>query len=149
MIEGIKHDDDKLRMDLIPPEAMNALAEVLTIGAVKYGDRNWEKGIAWSRVFGATMRHIWSWFARQDLDQETRLSHLKHAFCNLAFLVTYEERHEGQDDRSTFPVIRDNGYYCRSGLVQRFNGILDTFIFKARPAGDTGKDDVSDFCNSL
>ena len=41
---GVKHDSGKLRMDLVPPEAIKAMADVLTSGAAKYGDRNWEKG---------------------------------------------------------------------------------------------------------
>jgi len=49
--EGIKHDAGKLRLDLIPPEAIRALGEVLTYGTNKYGDRNWEKGISEDRLY--------------------------------------------------------------------------------------------------
>jgi hypothetical protein len=89
---GVKSDSGKLRMDLIPPEAMEALAEVLTYGANKYDDRNWEKGIRYSRIYAATLRHLVSWARGQDYDLESNILHLKHALCNLAFLVTYEER---------------------------------------------------------
>jgi hypothetical protein len=37
-----KNDNDKLRYDLIPPQALKALAEVLTFGANKYADNNWQ-----------------------------------------------------------------------------------------------------------
>ena len=43
---GTKNDGGKLRYDLIPPRALEALAYVYTIGAAKYSDRNWEKGIS-------------------------------------------------------------------------------------------------------
>jgi len=89
--EAVKHDTDKLRMDLIPPEAVTALAEVLAYGAKKYGDRNWEKGIRYSRVFAAVQRHLWAWWRGEDVDEESKLGHLQHALCGLAFLVTYEE----------------------------------------------------------
>lgn len=36
--EGLKHDAGKLRLDLIPPEAIRVLGEVLTCGTDKYGD---------------------------------------------------------------------------------------------------------------
>ena len=36
LVEGYKADEGKVRMDLIPPEAMFALAHVLTFGAKKY-----------------------------------------------------------------------------------------------------------------
>jgi hypothetical protein len=63
---GRKDDTGKPRMDLIPPEALEALAEVLTIGAARYGARNWEKGITWGRCFAAMMRHLWAWMRGED-----------------------------------------------------------------------------------
>lgn len=106
---GWKADAGKIRMELIPPEIMFALGSVLTFGAGKYGDRNWEAGMKWSRVFGALMRHMWCWwagagkssenFAFGSTDDETGYSHLWHALACLVFLVTYEERKIGADDR--------------------------------------------------
>ena len=93
--EGVKNDEGKLRMELIPPEALDALASVLTFGANKYGDRNWEKGIQWSRVYGAALRHMNAWVQQKDddgCDDETGLSHLAHALACITFLVTYERR---------------------------------------------------------
>lgn len=107
--EGRKDDVGKARMELIPPELMFAVATILTFGAVKYADRNWEKGMGWGRVFGACMRHLWAWWGGKgpttksflfgDLDAETGYSHLWHAACCIAFLVAYEERRIGIDDR--------------------------------------------------
>lgn len=116
MTEGRKYDRDKARMDLIPPEPLFAIAEVLTIGTVKYEVRNWEKGMRWGRCFSACMRHLWAWwggrgpttksFLLGDLDDETRFSHLWHAGCCIFFLIAYEERGIGEDDRlgSSDPV---------------------------------------------
>lgn len=99
---GTKHDADKTRYELLPPEFLHATAIVLTRGATKYSDRNWEKGIAYSRCFGALMRHLWAWWGGKlstnqnfffgDLDPEWSYSHLWHASCCLAFLTTYEAR---------------------------------------------------------
>lgn len=98
---GIKHDADKARMELYPPEALLATCRILTFGAKKYTDRNWEKGLKFSRVFGATMRHLWSWWRGEDADPETGENHLHHAACCIAFLQTYVEREmSGFDDRS-------------------------------------------------
>ena len=96
---GVKHDAGKNRLELIPPEAVWGLGEVLTFGAVKYGDHNWAKGMKWSRVFGAAMRHLWKWWWTKKPDEETGLSHLKHVLCCVAFLIAYEERKVGEDDR--------------------------------------------------
>jgi len=38
---GHKDDQDKVRMELIPPEMMEAVGDILTVGAKKYADRNW------------------------------------------------------------------------------------------------------------
>lgn len=109
MKEGLKFDEHKVRLELIPPELVFSVAKVLTFGANKYADRNWELGMKWSRVFGALMRHLWSWWAGKGptnksflfgtLDDETGYSHLWHAGCCIAFLITYEEREVGEDDR--------------------------------------------------
>lgn len=94
-----KHDGDKPRMDLIPPEMMAALGDVLASGARKYSERNWEGGMPWGRYFAALMRHLWAWWARHPADPETGRSHLWHAACCVAFLIAYEARGVGTDDR--------------------------------------------------
>lgn len=108
---GIKADDGKVRLELIPPELPFAVGKVLTFGAQKYADRNWEKGMKWSRVFGAMLRHSFAWWGGKgptsksflfgDLDPETKMSHLWHAACCVTFLIAYEERPHlhGFDDR--------------------------------------------------
>ena len=98
---GVKHDKDKIRYELLPPELLHGVADILTSGAIKYDDRNWELGMKWSRVFGALMRHIWAWWNPlvPDTDEETGRSHLWHAGCCLAFLIAYEARGVGEDDR--------------------------------------------------
>ena len=109
MSEGRKDDAGKTRFELVPPEVVFAIAQILTFGAEKYHDRNWEQGMSWGRVFGALMRHMWAWWGGQgpttksflfgDMDEETGYSHLWHAACCIAFLVAYEERGHGTDDR--------------------------------------------------
>lgn len=96
---GRKDDADKPRYDLLPPEALDAIAQVLTYGAAKYAPRNWELGMSWGRVFGALMRHMWAWWRGEARDPETGFSHLWHAGCCIAFLIAYEARKTGTDDR--------------------------------------------------
>lgn len=98
-MEGRKDDHGKLPYHLLPPELMEATAAVLDFGAGKYGERNWERGMAWSRPFSALMRHMWAWWRGYDKDPETGMSHLWHAACCIAFLIAYESRGAGTDDR--------------------------------------------------
>ena len=97
--EGRKDDTGKLPYDLLPPELLEATATVLQFGANKYSARNWEKGMAWSRCFAALMRHMWAWWRGDKADPETGFSHLWHAACCLAFLIAFEQRKAGTDDR--------------------------------------------------
>lgn len=98
--EGGKKDDmGKLPMHLLPPEFLTGTAAVLDFGAKKYAPRNWERGLDYSRVFSALQRHMWAWWSGEGADDETGMSHLWHASCCLAFLVAYEARGTGNDDR--------------------------------------------------
>lgn len=55
--------------------------------------------MAWSRMLGACLRHLFSWAKREEADPESGLSHLAHAACCVLFLIDYERRGAGQDDR--------------------------------------------------
>ena len=111
LTEGTKYDQGKTRIELFPGDVLFAISDILTSGAVKYESRNWEKGMAWSRPFGALMRHMWAWwqgkgptnhsFLFGDLDEETKRPHTWHAGCCIAFLIAYEMRGVGTDDRPT------------------------------------------------
>ena len=96
---GKKNDQGKPRPELIAPEIIHALGVILEFGSKKYDVSNWEKGLNWSRCFGALMRHMWAWWKGEGKDDETGESHLWHACCCLMFLVAYEERKIGNDDR--------------------------------------------------
>jgi len=93
----------KPRLDLLPPPAIEAIAEVLTFGASKYGANNWCRGARWGRYYAALLRHIFAWYRGQDLDPETGLSHLAHAACCLVFLMEYQRNGWGADDRFRGP----------------------------------------------
>ena len=48
--DGVRFNEGKLRYDLVHPKAHEDMVSVLTRGAVKYKDRNWERGMKWSNV---------------------------------------------------------------------------------------------------
>lgn len=108
MTEGVKHDGGKVRYELMPPEMLEGVSQILTFGAEKYGDRNWENGMKWSRVFGACMRHMWAWWRGEKADPETGKSHLWHAGACIGFLIAYEQRSTGSDDRPNAKTISDS-----------------------------------------
>jgi hypothetical protein len=89
---GRKDDGGKLAMHLIAPSLVEGVSAVLAFGARKYGARNWERGMSWSRPFGAVLRHLWAWWRGEPADPETGMSHLWHAACCIMFLIEYERR---------------------------------------------------------
>jgi hypothetical protein len=97
-----KHDQKKAPMELLPTAGLVEIARVLDFGRHKYAAWNWADGMAWSRLIGATMRHLSAFNAGEDKDPESGLSHLAHAGCNLMFLLQYINSNLGQDDRYKF-----------------------------------------------
>ncbi len=98
-MKGLKFDQEKPRLELISAIATYKKAEVMTIGAVKYGVDNWRQGLSWLRVLGALLRHTFAYLAGETYDQETGKSHMAHAACCCDFLLEYEETHKKFDDR--------------------------------------------------
>lgn len=125
MDEGVKHDEGKLRFDLIPPEAEEALATILTIGALEYGEENWSKGMDWGRVYAALRRHLFSWWTGENIDPKSGKPHLWHVLTNAAFLVAYEARNAGNDNRKDHaPYRRISGV----GTIHNLDGLLGLAI---------------------
>lgn len=99
MGEGKKHDTGKPRWDLLPVIPLEKVAEVYTIGAKKYDDRNWELGLKWGRVFRALLSHAFKWWKGEQFDSEDGQHHLASVvWCALA-LMEYERTHPELDDR--------------------------------------------------
>lgn len=119
-MNNLKKDGGKLRIDLIPPEAILALATSMTYGAEKYSDRNWEENpCAWGRYFGALQRHLWDWQAGNSIDEESGMPTLWCAIACLAFLITYENRGIGTDDRLPRNETRDGPDQEQDGPEQK------------------------------
>lgn len=97
--EAKKNDAEKIRLELLSVTAMEEIGKVLTFGAKKYDAHNWRKGMAWSRLLGAALRHLTAYMRGEDLDPETGLSHLAHAGCCIMFLLEYQKSGLGTDDR--------------------------------------------------
>jgi len=96
---GVKHDQGKPATELLSPIALIEISKVMEYGSRKYAAHNWRKGIAWSRLLGAALRHLLAFLGGQDKDPETGLSHLSHLGCCVMFLLEYEVTHKELDDR--------------------------------------------------
>jgi hypothetical protein len=98
-----KETEGKLRFDLIPPEVDKALAEVYTLGAAKYDDRNWEKGIPLSVCIASLKRHLNAFELGEMINiKDGDHLHIQHALFWCGAIVTFLKR--GRDDLNDLPA---------------------------------------------
>lgn len=83
---GAKRDAVAYRYDLLPPAAMLRKAQTLHEGALKYTDRNWEKGIPFSNLVNHLLAHIFS-YCEGDRSED----HLAHASWGLDAMMHFEK----------------------------------------------------------
>ena len=104
--EGAKWDDGKVDWSYLPSGAVGEILKIYAGGAKKYGRGNYQKGIHYSRVFSAAMRHLWAWWRGEELDQESGLSHLAHAAWNIITLLEYtqDNKYRSFDDRDPVKI---------------------------------------------
>ena len=100
---GLRDNKGKAQLALVPRAILIGIAEVIWNSSVngggKYPLHNWRKGLGFLDTASCALRHIFAWIAGEDFDKESGLHHLKHAACNLAFLLEYIEEHPELDDR--------------------------------------------------
>ena len=109
--------EDKPRPSLISPFLIERLGMWCALGAKKYSDRNWEKGMPFSRVMDSLERHIMKYkMGLQDED------HLAAIAWNAMALIHYEEmikRGILSEELNDMPDYKD-----------RLVGIVDKLVLK-------------------
>lgn len=97
--EGVKFDDGKLQMDLLPVIGLLLEGDVYTRGSKKYDSHNWRKGLKWSRVEAALFRHLLWWKAGERIDPDDGQHHLAAIKWAAGVLMEFEITHPELDDR--------------------------------------------------
>jgi len=100
--KGTKFDGGKERFELVPMLPFLELSKLFTKGAEKYGDRNWEGGIKYGRLFNAALRHLLKWWLGQEHDQQDGQHHLIAAIWNMWVLREMQRIHPELDDREGY-----------------------------------------------
>jgi len=89
--DGLKHDGGKLRLSLVPGEAIEAIGAVMTHGAEKYGKDTY-KQVEPERYRDALMRHVCKWLKDpHGKDEDSGMPHLWHIITNAAFLCELDK----------------------------------------------------------
>lgn len=119
--EGVKHDQGKLDLTLIPPVLLEETARVLMHGAAKYDRHNWVSvPDAPHRYAAALLRHVLAWQKGERLDPDSGLPHLAHASCCIAFLLAFAQAGREIDgwrvtlpEQLELPFEHSEHYYTR------------------------------------
>ena len=130
MSKGKKYDVGKPRMHLLPPKAIEEVADVLTHGAIKYGEHNWKKlDNLQNRYTSAALRHIFQ-SMEEELDEESGCYHEAHAICCLLFkleakLNEARRKEEGLREskpleyQESVPTVESNRGFFRYGDYEK------------------------------
>jgi deoxycytidine triphosphate deaminase len=107
--EGVKFDSGKARYDLIDPFMLEAMAQVLAHGAVKYGPDNWKYGLTTSRLFASAMRHAWAFYRGENLDHDSAMDLCAQVMTNMMMIGWIRKNRPDRDDRGKmFDVFMSN-----------------------------------------
>ena len=104
-----KNDDEKVRMELLDPEFMVGVAQVLTFGAKKYDAHNWKRATKedTERIKGSILRHQMAYMSGEIVDPETNLNHMYHVGCNAMFLAYFDRHKDTHVDQGTLSELLD------------------------------------------
>jgi hypothetical protein len=135
--KGLRFNSNKLRYDLIHPEAEKGMVQVMTKGAQKYAERNWELGMSWTTVIASLKRHMAAIERGEDYDPETGELHIDHVQCNAHFLSAYYRIFPQGDDRPHNYLSRPkigldiDEVICDfvGGCIERFPEMQDRSVF--------------------
>ena len=100
-MKAVKFDNEKPRMDLIPPKANYGRAMALTYGAKKYEDFNYknDNGLDHGRILASCLRHLNAYNDGEEFDKESGLKHIWHAGACIDMLIDLIDSGIGRDSR--------------------------------------------------
>lgn len=96
---GVKHDQEKPMLALLPMHGVVGVGRAMSYGAKKYGQHNYLGGIALTRLLSAALRHLAAYIMGEDCDSESGLSHLDHAGACILMAIEMKARKPHLDDR--------------------------------------------------
>ena len=98
--KALRFDEGKLRYDLVPLTPIRGYAKICTKALVKYPERNWERGMLWSKCLGPLKRHLAEFEAGNDFDFDPNCEGCKAGNC---------KNHLGKDVKHIDQVIWNAG----------------------------------------
>lgn len=105
-MSGMKDEQGKPTFEYMSPASVGAGNRAHAYGDEKYDRGNWRKGIKYTKLLNALMRHTWARLQGEEFDPESGLRHTDHIMANANMIAHYENT-EGYktyyDDTLPFP----------------------------------------------
>jgi hypothetical protein len=93
--KGVKPE----RYDLLPVEALAAVARLYGAGVQKYSEHNWRRGYEWSKSYASMQRHANQFWGGEDSDAETGQPHMAAVVFHALAILTFMQEQPRFDDR--------------------------------------------------
>ena len=91
--------DGKGRYDLLPVEAIDALAKRYEYGANLHGDNNWRYGIPDQSLYDSALRHLFQALGHfYDADRYTDEDHLAACLWNVCALIYNRDHDDNKEE---------------------------------------------------
>lgn len=94
-----RNNSGKPRPTLVPVEWIEELMAVMEVGAKRYGETNWKKGMPFNECIDSLERHLIQFKKRIDTDPDDGLSTITKVAVNALFLRYYQMKGLGDDNR--------------------------------------------------
>lgn len=132
-----KYDSGKPQFSLIDPKFMLEFAQVMTMGAEKYGADNWKTiENAIPRYKDALHRHMNAFEQGKMDDEESGLSHLAHVAANAMFLHWLAHNPQNDSAKSVEMRCKTCVYGALSNNLVTNNKCITCTYYKNNDEGD-------------
>lgn len=132
-----KYDSGKPQFSLIDPKFMLEFAQVMTMGAEKYGADNWKTiENAIPRYKDALHRHMNAFEQGKMDDEESGLSHLAHIAANAMFLHWFALNPKNDSAKSVEMGCKNCVYSALSNALVTNNKCVACTYYKNKGMGD-------------
>lgn len=132
-----KYDSGKPQFSLIDPKFMLEFAQVMTMGAEKYGADNWKTiENAIPRYKDALHRHMNAFEQGKMDDEESGLSHLAHVAANAMFLHWLAHNPQNDSAKSVEMGCKNCVYSAVSNNLVTNNKCVACTYYKNNDEGD-------------
>ena len=95
---GMHKDEGKPGIQYLEPTFLEAMAKVGDFGATqKYERYNYRRGIKCVKLMGSVLRHCFAYLRGEDMDEESKQSHLAHAAFDLMMVFVQKKEYDDRE----------------------------------------------------